>query len=50
MKQYKIKPEHYDYWGIADENDAVVDMTEIVRLAIEWDTTVAELIEQVEEI
>lgn len=50
MKQFMIKPEYYDYWGIADETDAVVDMAEIERLAIEWDTTVAELMEQVEEI
>ena len=51
MKQFKIKPEYFDNWFVSDfDPDYVVDMAEVERLAIEWDTTVEELLEQLVEI
>lgn len=49
MKQYQIKSEYYDLWGACEGND-IVTTEEIERLAGEWDTTIEELMEQVDEI
>lgn len=48
MKTYHIKPEYYDLWGAWDGNDTVTT-DEIEQLAREWEMTVDELMEQVEE-
>ena len=50
MKQYKIKPAYYDEWGVYAEGDEIVTLDEIKRLAVEWEATVYELMEQVEEL
>ena len=50
-KRFRILPEHADEWtNSANPEDWIVDLPEIQRLAAEWDTTEAELLEQVEEI
>lgn len=50
-KKYKVLPKYYEYWGnSSNENDYIVTLEEIERLADEWDCTVDELMEQVEEI
>ena len=49
MKQYRIKPEYYDMWGVCEGND-IVTADEIDRLANEWETPVEALMEQVEEV
>lgn len=48
MKNYQIKPEYYDLWGAYEGND-IVTAEEIADLAREWEMTVTELMEQVEE-
>lgn len=48
MKKYQVMSEYAERWGI--DADMVVDDAEIERLAREWDCTVEELMEQVEEI
>lgn len=48
MKNYQIKPEYYDLWGAYEGND-IVTAEEIINLAREWEMTVTELMEQVEE-
>ena len=48
MKQYKIKAEFYDLWGAYEGNDTVT-AEKIAELAFEWETTIEELMEQVEE-
>ena len=50
-KRYRILPEFVDEWTNSDNpEDWIVDLPEIQRLAAEWGTTEAELMEQVEEI
>lgn len=49
MKRYTIKPEHFDAWG-ATYDTALIDETEITRLAEEWETTTEELLKQVDEV
>ena len=49
MKQFKIKPEFYDQWGAYEGNDTVTADT-INDLAAEWEMTVNDLMEQIEEI
>ena len=49
MKQFKIKPEFYDKWGAYEGND-IVNADTINDLAAEWEMTVDDLMEQVEEI
>lgn len=50
-KRFRILPEYVDQWTDSDRpEDWIVDLPEIQRLAFEWDTTEAELLEQVEEI
>ena len=48
-QQYRIKPEFYDLWGAYEGFDTVTG-DQIKDLAFEWETTVEELMEQVEEI
>lgn len=50
MKTYHIKPEHLSEWGDQTTEDTVVTYAEVVDLAREWDTTVDELLDQLEEI
>lgn len=50
MKTYHIKPEHLSEWGDQTTEDTVVTFAEVVDLAREWDTTVDELLDQLEEI
>lgn len=49
MKRYRVKQEHWEYWGECDENTVVTD-DDIAALATTWEKDVAELMEQVEEI
>lgn len=49
MKRYTIKPEYFDAWG-ATYDTALIDETEITRLAEEWETTTEELLKQVDEV
>jgi hypothetical protein len=49
MKKYKIKSEYYDYWG-ADDSTSIVTYEEIERLAYEWDCSIEELLDQVDNI
>lgn len=50
-KKFRILPEFVDEWTDSDRpEDWIVDLPEIQRLAAEWNTTEAELMEQVEEI
>lgn len=48
MKQFKIKPEHYDAWGVT-EDTSIVTEDEIARLAQSWGMNIDDLMEQVEE-
>lgn len=54
MKEYKVKPEYQDAWfgGLSTDEigDAIVTKEEIERLAREWDMSVEELMDQVEEV
>lgn len=51
MKHFKVKPEFFDNWFVSDfDPDYIIDMDEVEQLAIEWDTTVEELLEQLDEI
>lgn len=50
MKKYMVKSECWDMWQVSNEEEAIVDYAEIERLADEWEMTVEELLEQVEEI
>lgn len=45
---YRILEKYWDEWG-ASESTCIVDMKEIERLADEWNCTIDELLEQVEE-
>lgn len=47
---YRVLPEFYADWGVFDDDEAIVDMEQIIWLSGEWDTPVEELMEQVEEI
>ena len=50
-KKFRILPEFVDEWTNSDNpEDWVVDLPEIQRLAAEWDLTVEELLDEVEEI
>lgn len=49
-KLYRVLPEFYADWGVFDDDEAVVDMKQIVWLSGEWEKPVEELMEQVEEI
>lgn len=50
--QYRIMSEYFDLWGVDPSavNGDIVDDAEIERLAAEWETTVEDLKNQVEEI
>lgn len=51
VKKFRILPEFVDEWTNSDNpEDWVVDLPEIQRLAAEWDLTVEELLDEVEEI
>lgn len=50
MKTYHIKPEYLSEWGDQTTEETVVTYAEVVDLAREWDTTVDELLDQLEEI
>ena len=45
---YRVKPEYFDLWG-ADEDYCTTTLMELVDLAVEWEETPEELMEQVEE-
>lgn len=48
--KYHIMPEHLSEWGDQTTEDTVVTFAEVVDLAREWDVTVDELLDQLEEI
>lgn len=48
--KYHIMPEYLSEWGDQTTEDTVVTFAEVVDLAREWDTTVDELLDQLEEI
>ena len=50
MKTYHIKPEYLSEWGDQTTEETVVTYAEVVDLAREWDVTVDELLDQLEEI
>lgn len=50
MKNYKVNSEYWDMWGVNSEDESIIDRTELERLAAEWEKTIDELLEQVEEI
>ena len=47
---YRILPEFYADWGVYDDDEAIVDMEQIIWLSGEWEKPVEELMEQVEEV
>ena len=47
---YRVLPEFYADWGVFDDDEAIVDMEQIIWLSGEWGTPVEELMEQVEEV
>ena len=47
---YRVLPEFYADWGVYDDDEAIVDMEQIIWLSSEWETPVEELMEQVEEV
>ena len=47
---YRVLPEFYADWGVYDDDEAIVDMEQIVWLSGEWEKPVEELMEQVEEV
>ena len=49
-KLYRVLPEFYADWGVFDDDEAIVDMEQIIWLSGEWETPVEELMEQVEEV
>ena len=49
-KLYRVLPEFYADWGVYDDDEATVDMEQIIWLSGEWETPVEELMEQVEEV
>lgn len=49
-EHYRILPEYHEYWGDNVDDDTIVSMNEIRRLAAEWDVPVEKLMEQVEEV
>ena len=48
--KYHIMPEYLSEWGDQTTEDTVVTFAEVVDLAREWDVTVDELLDQLEEI
>ena len=51
MKMYRVKEEYFDDWSFGESySDAPISEEEIERLAKEWDKSVEDLMEQVEEI
>lgn len=48
-KLYRILPEYYDEWG-ATSDTCVITESEMLRLCEEWDITVKEALEQLEEV
>jgi hypothetical protein len=49
-KLYRVLPEFYADWGVYNDDEAIVDMEQIIWLSGEWETPVEELMEQVEEV
>ncbi len=49
-KLYRVLPEFYADWGVFDDDEAIVDMEQIIWLSGEWDMPVENLMEQVEEV
>ena len=47
---YRVLPEFYEDWGVFDDDEAIVDMEQIIWLSGEWETPIEELMEQVEEV
>lgn len=47
-KIYAVKPEYLEYWG-ADESTIILE-EEVEQFAYEWDKTVEDLLEQLEEV
>ena len=47
---YRVLPEFWADWGVFDEDEAIVDMEQIIWLSGEWETPVEDLMEQVEEV
>lgn len=47
---YRVLPEFYADWGVYDDDEAIVDMEQIIWLSGEWGTPVEKLMEQVEEV
>lgn len=50
MKKYEVMVEYWDMWGISNAEEAIVDQVEVERLAAEWEMSVEDLLEQVEDI
>ena len=48
--KYHIQPEHLSEWGDQTTEETVVTFAEVVNLAREWDVTVDELLDQLEDI
>lgn len=48
--EYRIKPEYLDEWGEDVTADYVITQEELERLAREWDKSIDELLEQLEEV
>ena len=49
MRTYKIKEEYIDKWGSDANDETIVTYEQVKRFAHDWEITVDELLEQLEE-
>lgn len=49
-RNYKIKSEYWDMWGVNNDDEAIINYDELERLAMEWEIPVDELMRQVEQL
>lgn len=50
MKMYTIKPEYLPLWGEDADENTIITQDDVERLAADWETSVEELLEQLEEV
>ena len=50
MKTYTIMPEYLDQWGADADENTIITQDDVERLATDWETSVEELLDQLEEV
>jgi hypothetical protein len=50
MKTYTVKPKYLPLWGEDADENTIISQDDVERLATAWETSVEELLDQLEEV